>query len=410
MQLFSIGLVQLHPDGTLALDGDNGQPIPTYTNNDITELAKIFTGWSYSKRQAGGVGLLSQWNNNGAITDNNNFAFNGGPPYGQAAFFYPMKMFQDRHETSGKTIVGAVSIPAGQTGEKDLDDAMDTLFSHPNTPSFIARRLIQRLVTSNPSRGYVYRVARKFENDGTGTRGNLGAVVKAILTDYEARTQTLTDQAGYGKQREPLIAFIHLLRAMNATSGTGVNYFDTNTLVPYGYTASGIPAGTHLVLIRTGTAVNQSLPQSPLDAPSVFNWFSPDYLYSGELQTNGLVAPEFQLTNETTVVTNPNYTYGLIYNLPQSGGNPGPAYEQVAGANNTYTRLTLNATAATSALNTGGGAGLVDFFDRLFCAQMMSTATRNAIITAVNGITDSTEKIRTALYLVTASPDFLIQR
>jgi len=409
MQLFTIGLVNLHPDGTLKLDA-TGQPTATYDNNHITELAKVFTGWSYSKQQAGGFPLLSQWNNNGAITDNNNFNYGGGLPYAQAAFYYPLKMYQTRHDTGVKNIVNGVTIPAGQSGDADLDAAMDALFTHPNTPSFIARRLIQRLVTSNPSRGYVYRVANKFSNDGAGVRGNLGAVVKTILTDYEARTQTQTSQASYGKQREPIIAFLHMLRAMGATSGTGGNFFDTATLTPYGYVISDVTAGTHLVLIRTGSATNQSLPQAPLNAPSVFNWFTPDYVFPGELQSNGLVTPEFQLTNETNVVTNPNFHYGLIWNLPSGGSNPGPLYENVPGASQQYTRLTLSLTAANSALTSGGATGLVNFYDRLFCAHQMSTATKDAIVTAVNGIADSTEKVRTALYLTITSPDYVIQR
>ncbi len=177
MQLFTIGLVQLHPDGTLKLDPATVQPLPTYDNSHITELAKVFTGWSYSKQQTGGTPLLSQWNNDGTITDNNNFNYNGGLPYAQAAFYYPLKMYQTRHDTGVKHIVNNVTIAANQTGDLDLDNAMDALFNHPNTPPFIAKRLIQRLVTSNPSRGYIYRIANKFINDGSGVRGNLGAVV-----------------------------------------------------------------------------------------------------------------------------------------------------------------------------------------------------------------------------------------
>ncbi len=412
MQLFTIGLVQLHPDGTLKLNA-TGQPTATYDNSHITELAKVFTGWSYSKAQANGAQFLSQWNNDGTITDNNNFNYGGGLPYGQAAFFNPLKMFQTRHDTGVKNIVNGVTIPANQTGDLDLDNAMDALFNHPNTPSFIARRLIQRLVTSNPSRGYVYRVANKFVNNGSGVRGDLGAVVRAILTDYEARTQTLTDQASYGKQREPIIQFLHLYRAMGGTSGTGVQFFDTNTITANSspaYAASGFPAGTRLILIRPSNTVNQSLPQSPINAPSVFNWFDPDYTFPGEIQSNGLVAPEFQITNETNAVTNPNYFYGLIYNLPSTGSLPGPQASVIAGANSNYTKLTISLTAATSALTGGGATGLVDFYDRLFCSHQLSTDTRNAIITAVNGIGDNTEKVRTALYLVINSPDYLIQR
>lgn len=204
-------------DGSLRLDGVSGQPIPTYDNTDITELAKVFTGWSYSKAQAGGQvpttgNPMTAAGDSGAITDNTNFGYRGGGGYAQAAYYHPLRMFAPQHETSAKTIVRDVLIPANQTGEKDLDDAMDALFNHPNTPSFIARRLIQHLV--NASRGYVYRVAQAFENNGAGTRGDLAAVVRAILLDPEARTLATTTQVGYGKLREPVLMMTHLSRAL----------------------------------------------------------------------------------------------------------------------------------------------------------------------------------------------------
>jgi uncharacterized protein (DUF1800 family) len=159
MQLFTIGLNQLQPDGTLKLD-PSGVPIPTYDQKTITEVAKVFTGWAFASDTANA----------------NNFR-------GAAAnYLAPMVNFPTFHETSAKTLFNGIQLPANQTAAKDLADTLDALVNHANTGPFISRQLIQRLVTSNPSPGYVYRVSQIFANDGSGKRGNLGAVVRAILT------------------------------------------------------------------------------------------------------------------------------------------------------------------------------------------------------------------------------------
>ncbi|MFT5108692.1 MAG: hypothetical protein ACI9UA_004336, partial [Pseudoalteromonas tetraodonis] len=186
MQLFTIGLLELHPDGTLKLDPANLLPVQTYDNYLITELARVFTGWSYGTHANG--------------SENTEFGYSGGGNLYQAAWLNPMKMFQTYHDEGAKELVWGDPILPGQSGEDDMDAAMDALFNHPNTGPFIAKRLIQRLVTSNPSRGYVYRVAQKFDDNGSGVRGDLGAVVKAILLDFEARSQDLIEYVGYGKQ------------------------------------------------------------------------------------------------------------------------------------------------------------------------------------------------------------------
>ena len=189
MQLFTIGLVRLQPDGTLML-GSDGLPIPTYNQTTITEMAKVFTGWAYPSTSSTAFRTAS------------------------ANYISPMQLFASFHDDTAKDLSPVLStpIPANQGGTKDLQMALDALFTHANTPPFISKLLIQRLVTSNPSPAYVYRVAQKFENDGTGTRGNLGAVVRAILTDYEARSPDLLGNAAHGKLKEPLLRLTGVLQ------------------------------------------------------------------------------------------------------------------------------------------------------------------------------------------------------
>jgi uncharacterized protein (DUF1800 family) len=198
MQLFTIGLVQLQPDGTLVL-GEDGLPIPTYNQTTITEMAKVFTGWAYPS------------------TNLANFRTAG------ANYISPMQIFPAFHEDGAKNLAPVLStpVPANQGAANDLRIALDALFNHANTPQFISKLLIQRLVTSNPSPGYVYRVAEKFRNNGAGTRGDLGAVVRAILTDYEARSPDIAANVSFGKLKEPILRLSALLRGFNATSASG---------------------------------------------------------------------------------------------------------------------------------------------------------------------------------------------
>ena len=412
MQLFSIGLVELHPDGSLRLDGSIGQPIPTYDNTDITELAKVFTGWSFGKAQAGGQAPvsgspLSSASNSGAINDNNVFGYRGGSSYGQAGFYYPLKMFAPQHETSAKTIVRDIVIPANQTGEKDLDDAMDALFNHPNTPSFIARRLIQRLVTSNPSRGYVYRVAQAFANNGSGVRGDLGAMVRAILLDPEARTLATTTQVGYGKMREPVLMMTHLLRALSSSSQIPVS-----VLASQGYVS---PYDANATLLRFGSSV-MPLGQTPLNAPSVFNWWHPDYSAPGAVAAAGLASPEFEIATETQMFNVANLFNNMFWGPTGANAVGGFVCEVPPGYNALQARAALSLTASQAALTTGGVNGLLDYLNGLLTQQNLSSGARAILATAVNGavtITGSTqdnERIKNAVYLLLNSPDYMIQR
>ena len=245
MQLFSIGLVELNIDGTEKLD-DLGEPVPTYSQEVIEGFAHVYTGWTFA----------------------------GAPSFREARptrfnQVIPMQLYPGFHDTEAKTLLNGVVLPAGQTGEQDLAAALDNIFDHPNVGPFIAIRLIQRLVTSNPSPGYVRRVAEAFNNNGSGVRGDLAAVVKAILLDEEARPTMAMEIDG--KLKEPLLRLTQLWKSYNATSNSG-----------------RFPLNAAYILFGQG----------PLQSPSVFNFFSPFYAPPGEIRDSSLVAPELEISTE----------------------------------------------------------------------------------------------------------------
>ncbi|GAA5121976.1 DUF1800 family protein [Luteolibacter yonseiensis] len=309
MQLFSIGLVQLHPDGSLKLDA-TASPIPTYTQTDIGEMARVFTGWSFSKRSAAAPPY--------ATIDNNTFNLGDGTKHREAQWTNPMKAFPGQHDTGAKTVLGR-NLPSGSNANQDLNAVLDLLRDHPNTAPFVSRRLIQRLVTANPSPGYLYRVSQAFRN----STGDFPTVIKAILLDPEARSGGTL--ASSGKTREPLLRATGLMRATGAASGMPLS-----DLAAYGYPAEELakfPAGTTRYRLNRTPA----LAQSPLSAPSVFNWFLPDHSPSGIISANGLVSPEQQIITESTAITITNFLYNGIFTnagftpnmgLPTLTGNP----------------------------------------------------------------------------------------
>lgn len=331
MQLFTIGLVQRHLDGSLKLSAE-GLPIPTYDQNDITELARVFTGLSFSKVHSGGRGTL---------VDNTDFYAGNGQRFWQGPWTNPMRFFPDYHDYNEKVLF------AGKVGERtiqtrvapfnqnkainDMNAALVALVGnpdnaayngHPNTPVFVSRLLIQRFTTSNPSAGYLHRVATKFRD----TKGDLGQVIRAILLDYEVRNLNQADTLiGHGKLKEPILHFAATMRALHAYTGAPLAVLNTMTVpfttaqspVTQSYDAAELakfPAGA--VRFRfADTSANLS--QSPQSAPSVFNWFLPDYVLPGPLATAGLVAPEFQVITESNLVNIVNYHYQFFFaNLP----------------------------------------------------------------------------------------------
>ena len=344
MQLFSIGLFELNPDGSWILE--NGQPIPTYDNDDIREMAKIFTGLSY-----GGDGA---------------FFGNPVPDYRQ-----PMEMFEAAHEPGDKVLLGGVVVPSGQTGMQDVDAALDLLFNHPNVGPFIGKQLIQRLVTSNPSPAYVARVTAAFDGDATGVRGDMQAVLRAILTDAEALAAP--DVLRSGRLREPLVRYVHMLRALNIQSNDGLVYSD-------------------------GFLPQFLLRQHALSAPSVFNFFLPSHTPPGALADENLVAPEFQITDASSIVGVSN-----MVDLTVNGGgpifSPGAPFDDADLDLMEYTEL--------AALGSGP---LLDRLDLVFTQGEMDVATRNVIQSFLDeiGTENAQFMAQTGIYLVLISPDYAV--
>jgi len=249
LQLFSIGLIELAIDGSPRLDS-TGKTIPTYDQQVVEGFAHVFTGWHFN--------AVDHWD------------------YPQNEdWFSPMQAYPDQHDNAAKTLLNGFRVPAGQSPGQDLKDALDNVFTHPNVGPFFARHMIRQLVTSNPSSNYVRRVAETFNADSHGTRGNIAAVVTAVLTDPEALDRSQQDSETFGKLREPLVRLIALWRAFDAKPDhPGFNY---------GW-------------------IENRLAQAPLQSPTVFNFFSPDFSQNGEIRDRKLVSPEFQIHNESTII------------------------------------------------------------------------------------------------------------
>lgn len=341
MQLFTIGLVQLNLDGSPKMA--NGVAQETYGLEDITGLARVFTGWNYDLT--------------GTTADVPEFKRR------------PMALNAARHESGSKTFIGT-TIPAGTDGTASLTQALDAIFAHANVAPFISRQLIQRLVCSNPSPAYITRVATVFNNDGAGAKGNLKAVIKAILLDDEARNAARLTDPSFGKLREPILRFTGWARAFGATSPTDA-WAIGNTSDP---------------ATRLG--------QSPLRSGSVFNFFRPGYVPpNSAIGTAGMVAPEFQITNESTVVGYVNYMQTAI-----SRG--------IGDVKADYSRLVPLAETTQA---------LLDELNLVLAAGQLSSATVGVIKGALDSMPVGTDaarlnRIYAALVMVMASPEFIVQK
>lgn len=270
MQLFSIGLVELNPNGSVKLD-ESDNAIPTYDQSVIEGFAHVFTGWHFN-----GTTEATWWR----WWDNYD-AFN------------PMQGVQAFHDTQSKTLLNGVELPANQSVNEDMAQALDNVFQHDNVGPFISKQLIQRLVTSNPSADYIARVSAIFDDNGASVRGDLGAVVKAILMDDEAQNGHLDFPTTFGKLREPLLKATHLWRAFKAYS-------------PSERYQQGYP--------------DYFFNQAPLAAPSVFNFFSPSFSPPGVIAEQGLVAPEFQITTENFAIRTSNFfAYSALWSHAANG-------------------------------------------------------------------------------------------
>ncbi len=363
MQLFTIGLWQLNPDGTQTLDA-GGNPIPTYAQADVSALARVFTGWGSA---LDGQSAGAAWSNE------------------QPDYLNPMACYASHHDSGAKTIVGGATIAAGGTCQSDMATALDTLFNHANTGPFISKQLIQRLVTSNPSAAYVARVAAVFANDGTGVRGNLLAVAKAILTDSEA--VAVGTSAGAGKLREPMLRLTALWRAFSASQSNG--------LVSDQITSNAAP----------------DFGEDALQSPTVFNFFTPSYERAGPMATAGLVTPEFQITNESSIVLTANDLQYQAYKFVNAAGVAeigvdAPGGQGTPGAND----MVLH-TAAWEPL-AADPATLVTQLGLVFMPGQMPTAMYNTLVNYVTAIPASSpaNRVIEAASLLLGSPQYSVQR
>jgi uncharacterized protein (DUF1800 family) len=375
MQLFSIGLYELNPDGSHVKDGQN-QSIPTYDADTIRSFARLFTGMTYAQSTSLGSGSVN--------------------------FHQPMMMFETNHDRNAKTLLRGVTLPANVNGIPDINAGLDNIFSHPNVGPFICRQLIQRLVRSNPSKGYLGRVVAKFNNNGSGVRGDMKTVIKAILLDQEAwdgismvrKTSPFRlEVTGRGTERsrlqEPVILYSTFLRR---------------------YAVSNHASGRFLF-----PALDGNWGQGPYKSPTVFNFYRPDYQPSGDLTntpaspnnpTEDLVAPEFQLLNAVTGNTTTNRIRADMYSTQPL--NYGLYFNS---ATNSNVNFQVSFAFPTETSIAGNSQALADYLDQRVCAGTMSDAARSALVTALNAEATSFvvgDRAKAAVHCIFSTPAFAI--
>lgn len=369
MQLFTIGLVELNQDGTPRLNA-NGQPVETYDNGDITGLAKVFTGLSWNDGRFGGT-----------------FPSNDAP----VAAYSPLAIFPEEHSASEKSFLN-VTIPANTDAATSIDLALDALFMHDNAAPFIARQLIQRFVTSNPSPAYVSNVAAAFQTGwfrlpdgstvGSLTRGDLTATLAAVLFDDEARLSSGAANPNFGKVREPVIRFVHWARVAGLNSSSTLG-------------SGGLDGESDLLNTTSPTSLNQQAFRSP----SVFNFYRPEYTAAGlETGNSGLVAPELQITTTTTVTSFANFMRRRI---------------EATRPDRTFTP-TYSAELALA----DRPDALIDRLNLLLTAGAMSPEARAEATAAVASIplianddaASRRRRVNAAMHLIVLSPDYYVQR
>ena len=367
LQLFTIGLFELNSDGSVRTSG--GAPIETYDNDDITGIAKVFTGYDLDYTD---IGFSPAFNNANREIPDPDFVRN---PMTSDPSRWRRPRDEGFHSEDEKQFLG-LTIPAGTDAAESLRLTLDHLVAHPNVGPFFGKQMIQRLVTSNPSPAYVERVSNAFDDNGSGVRGDLGAVFKAILLDQEALDPDNVSNPAFGKLREPMLRFVQLGRTFGARSTSG-NWE-----------------------VRDLSDASGRLGQSPLRSPSVFNFFRPAYFPPGsQAAQNNLLAPEFQLVNETSVAGYVNFMERAI----ETRGF------WVEDLELDYSDLVAIADDTEA---------LLSQFDLLFTANQLSQEVRDTIKTAVEDVEidetssdeDRLRRVHIAALLTLASTDYLIQK
>lgn len=366
MQLFTIGLYELNNDGSRKTD-DNGDYIPTYDNEVISEFAKVFTGLSWADRP--------------------NYFKNARR---DTSYIAEMIMFNDYHEPGEKFLLNGAVVPNRDPvdGMADIQDALDNLFNHPNLGPFVCKLLIQRLVTSNPSPAYIDRVASIFNDNGEGIRGDLKAVAKAILLDPVALDCSSGDDVTFGMLREPFIRYFQINKAFYASTSSGIYRNDMD-------------------------AVSDYVEQLPLASPSVFNFFQPDYQPLGEVSNQDLVAPEFQITDAKTLAGYINGVYRWVVQ-----GNIADEYDIYGGEpDSTYTDQISEIDLAYESMFTADDELhiLLDRLNLVLAQGRLSDQTEQYIIQALKEFPNETpeeqvNRARMAIYFTMSAPEYLINR
>ena len=346
MQLFTLGLAKLNPDGSAQTDS-SGTPLPTYGQAEVTAMARAFTGWTFPPLP----GAVSKWTN----------------PSNRAG---KMVAFDTQHDVDAKVLLNGQTLPAGQTAAKDLDGALDIIFNHPNVGPFVGKQLIQKLVTSNPSPAYISRVTAAFNNNGSGVRGDMKAVITAILLDPEARGGNVTDPE-YGHLREPALYMASLMRTLGAKTD--------------GLYARDMMGG---------------LSQNIYNSPSVFNFYSPQYRAPG---TSDLYGPEFGIMDTSSALGRINAVGSMVM------------LTQGIAANNTYTGSVGTQIDFTAYV----GLTTEQLVDKMAATLLHGDLPANAratLIAHINAIPARSISLtkqlpaRTAAYLIATSPLYEVQR
>ena len=369
MQLFTIGLYQLNNDGTPKTD-EYGELIPTYNIKDIQEMSRVFTGLAGDVRKDGLTPVFTHY-------------------FATFDLTLPMRMWEEYHDVTEKTLPDGTVLSGGQTGMKDINDVVDFLFNHPNTGPFIGKRLIQHFVTSNPSEDYVNRVATAFNANADGVKGDMATVIKAVLLDPEARDCNATNEIKTGRLKQPVERMINLYKAFNVQTPSGKFWFrDDLELLP-------------------------TVEQSFLGAPTVFNFFTPFYAEQEFVAVNDMVSPEFEILNSTSGIHYINVLEDALKRRP-FGNRTKP--------NSINTGLTINSTDQPyynfsdelTIYNTLGLSALIDRIDLLLCHGQLTAGTKTIITNTINQFLstvnnyDAQDVINDVIYFIMISPDYMI--
>lgn len=375
MQLFSIGLYELNQDGTRKIDPQTGLWIPTYDNEEIKGLAKVFTGLSGSK-----------WADE---DDDTPVLF--GRNFRRYSLLDPMKVYENWHEPGPKTIVGGYTISEGQSGMQDIEDAIDHLFNHENVGPFLAYRLIQRLVKSNPTPQYISRVAGVFNDNGSGERGDMGAMIKAILLDDEALDCYWNNDIQNGMLRSPLLRVTQMYKGLKAQTPNGIFW-------------------------NAGQFYEEQAGQAILGAPTVFNYYKPDYVPDSEFAYENMVGPEFEILNSSTSSNYVNWMLLAIMNefINERYNTNFPNlineidFIPFLPNNDIYEAKLKDPNMFDSDFS---ALEFVDYLDILLANGQLSQETRTRIVESMeNSIFDSDSRAFYATFMVMINPEYVIMK